>query len=139
MRITSISSDVISPQFGDGQLQPAAPDDGHPYNAVVVHQLIVLPESGLSKRVERGLLQVVQVTAAAVRHMALDANLHRAGDADIQQLVFDDLGHAVAVSLPFRADVRTPAIVSVIAVITRYYGNVILYSLTLSPSPLSAR
>lgn len=52
--------------------------------------------------------------------MALDANLHRAGDADIQQLVFDDLGHAVAVSLPFRADVRTPAIVSVIAVITRW-------------------
>ena len=69
--------------------------------------------------------------------MALDANLHRAGDADIQQLVFDDLGHAVAVSPSFRADVRTPAIVSVIAVITGGHGNVILYSLTLSPSPFS--
>lgn len=62
-------------------------------------------------------LQVVQVTAPAIRHVALNTDFQWSDQADIKHRVFDDSGDSVSVCLPFRANVSTPPVVSVVAVV----------------------
>lgn len=71
-------------QFSNGQFKSAAFDDRHSLHAVVVDLLVIESEPGFRQGVERGLLQIVQVAAAAIRHMALNAYFHGCGQADIQ-------------------------------------------------------
>lgn len=62
-------------------------------------------------------LQIVQVTAPAIQHVTLNTDFQWRGQADIKHRVFDDSGDAVAVCLPFRADVCASPVVPVVAVV----------------------
>lgn len=79
------------------------------------------------------------VTAPAIRHVALNTDFQWRGQADIKHRVFDDSGDAVAVCLPFRADVSAPAIVPVVAVVAWWRGNEMRYWFMLLSTPLSSR
>ncbi len=67
-------------------------------------------------------LQVVKVTAPAIRHVTLNTDFQWRGQADIKHQVFNDSGDTVAVCLPFRADVCAPPVMPVVAVVAWWPG-----------------
>nr|DAL10679.1 MAG TPA_asm: hypothetical protein [Caudoviricetes sp.] len=110
-------------QPGDCQFQLSTFGNGHLHNAIINDLSIVQPETCFGECVKSGLLQIIQVTATAIRHVALNADFHRHSQTDIQHCVFNDSGDVIAVCLPFCADVRAPAIMAVVAVIARRPGQ----------------